>query len=130
MLLFPTTRLPIFVTQVVVLLVPPAPDTIIETSFNMETTRHEYRVIRLWEENAAQFLVNPALLPFAPLTATTQPQTLLKQVVKRVNQLEEVEKRSEISVYTQILAGLKHNKELIQQIFREGMMRESVIYQF
>jgi predicted transposase YdaD len=96
----------------------------------METTRHEYRVIRLWEENAAQFLVNPALLPFAPLTATTQPQTLLKQVVKRVNQLEEVEKRSEISVYTQILAGLKHNKELIQQIFREGMMRESVIYQF
>ncbi|AFZ30780.1 hypothetical protein Glo7428_2261 [Gloeocapsa sp. PCC 7428] len=118
-------RLPI--TQVVVLL-PSAPETIIENSFNVETTRHEYRVLRLWEEDAAQFLDNPALLPFAPLTATTQPQTLLQQVVEKVNQLEEVEK-PEIAAYTQILAGLKFNKELIQRIFREGMMRESVIYQ-
>ncbi|AFZ29090.1 hypothetical protein Glo7428_0490 [Gloeocapsa sp. PCC 7428] len=120
-------RLPI--TQVVVLLLPSAPETIIENSFNVETTRHEYRVLRLWEEDAAQFLDNPALLPFASLTATTQPQSLLQQVVQRVNQLEEVEQRSEISAYTQILAGLKYNKELIQRIFREGMMRESVIYQ-
>ncbi|PIG90719.1 DUF4351 domain-containing protein [Gloeocapsopsis sp. IPPAS B-1203] len=120
-------RLPI--TQVVVLLLPSAPETTIETSFNVETTRHEYRVLRLWEEDATQFLENPALLPFAPLTATTQPQSLLQQVVQRVNQLEAVEQRSEISAYTQILAGLKYNKELIQRIFREGMMRESVIYQ-
>ncbi|WP_228054456.1 Rpn family recombination-promoting nuclease/putative transposase [Gloeocapsopsis crepidinum] len=117
-------RLPI--TQVVVLLLPPAPDTIIETSFNVETTRHEYRVIRIWKENATQFLNDPALLPFAPLTATTQPQILLQQVVERVNQLE-AEKPE--AAYTQILAGLKYNKELIQRIFREGMMRESVIYQ-
>jgi predicted transposase YdaD len=33
------------------------------------------------------------------------------------------------STYTQILAGLKYNKNLIQQLFQEGMMRESVIYQ-
>ncbi|MES1025704.1 DUF4351 domain-containing protein [Gloeocapsa sp. BRSZ] len=85
-------------------------------------------MIRLWEEDTTQFLDNPALLPFAPLTATTQPQTLLQQVVEKVNQLKEVEE-PEIAAYTQILAGLKHNKELIQQIFREGMMRESVIYQ-
>lgn len=37
--------------------------------------------------------------------------------------------RQEVSEYTQILAGLKFKKELIQQMFREGMMRESVIYQ-
>ncbi|PIG94173.1 DUF4351 domain-containing protein [Gloeocapsopsis sp. IPPAS B-1203] len=117
------------VTQVVVLLLPPAPDTIIETAFNVEMTRHEYRVIRMWEEDVAQFLDEPALLPFAPLTATTQPQSLLQQVVQRVNQLEAVEQRSEIAAYTQILAGLKYNKELIRRIFREGMMRESVIYQ-
>ncbi|MES1026697.1 DUF4351 domain-containing protein [Gloeocapsa sp. BRSZ] len=98
-------------------------------SFNVETTRYEYRVLRLWEEDAAQFLDNAALLPFAPLTSTTQPQSLLQQVVQRVNQLEAVEQRSEISAYTQILAGLKSNKELIQRIFRKGMMRESVIYQ-
>ena len=118
-------RLPI--TQVVVLLLPPAPETVIETAFSVETTRHEYRVIRLWSENPEPFLNDPALLPLAPLTATTQPQTLLQHVVK-VNQLEP-RQRPEISAYTQILAGLKYNQDLIRQLFREGMMRESVIYQ-
>ncbi|BAY77098.1 hypothetical protein NIES25_35560 [Nostoc linckia NIES-25] len=119
-------RLPI--TQVVVLLLPPAPETVIETAFSLETTRHEYRVISMWEENPEQFLNDPALLPLAPLAATTQPQTLLQQVVERVNQLQP-EQRPEIATYTQILAGLKYKKDLIRQLFREGMMRESVIYQ-
>ncbi len=119
-------RLPI--TQVVVLLLPPTPETVIETSFNLETTRHEYRVIRIWEENPELFLNNQALLPLAPLTATTQPQALLQQVVERVNQLKP-QQRAEISAYTQILAGLKYKKDLIRNLFREGMMRESVIYQ-
>ncbi len=39
-------RLPI--TQVVVLLLPPAPDTVIETAFAVGQIRHEYRVIGLW----------------------------------------------------------------------------------
>ncbi|MDZ8089696.1 MAG: Rpn family recombination-promoting nuclease/putative transposase [Nostoc sp. DedQUE12b] len=119
-------RLPI--TQVVVLLLPPAPGTVIETVFCVETTRHEYRVIRFWEENPELFLNEPALLPLAPLAATTQPQALLQQVVRKVNQLEP-RQRPEISAYTQILAGLKYNQDLIRQLFREGMMRESVIYQ-
>ncbi|WP_373526998.1 Rpn family recombination-promoting nuclease/putative transposase [Nostoc sp.] len=119
-------RLPI--TQVVVLLLPPTAETVIETVFSVENTRHEYRVISMWLENPELFLNEPALLPLAPLTATTQPQALLQKVVERVNQLEP-EQRPEISTYTQILAGLKYKKDLIQQLFREGMMRESVIYQ-
>lgn len=74
------------------------------------------------------FLNDPALLPLASLAATTQPQALLQQVVGKVNQLEP-RQRAEISAYTQILAGLKYNQDLIRQLFREGMMRESVIYQ-
>ena len=79
-------RLPI--TQVVVLLLPPASETVIETAFSVETTRHEYRVISMWEENPEPFLNDPALLPFAPLAATTQPRALLQQVVVKVSQLE------------------------------------------
>ena len=45
-----------------------------------------------------------------------------------MNQLER-RQRLVISAYTQILAGLKYEKDLIRQLFREGMMRESVIYQ-
>ncbi|AFZ50642.1 DUF4351 domain-containing protein [Dactylococcopsis salina] len=119
-------RLPI--TQVVVLLLPPPETEVIETRFTLENTDHQYQVIRLWEENSELFLHDPALLPLAPLTATNEPQTLLQQVIQQVNELEE-EKRAEISAYAQIVAGLKYEKDLVKRLFREGMMRESVIYQ-
>ncbi|AFZ44180.1 hypothetical protein PCC7418_2014 [Halothece sp. PCC 7418] len=119
-------RLPI--TQVVVLLLPPPETEVIETRFTLENTDHQYQVIRLWEENPELFLHDPALLPLAPLTATNEPQTLLQQVVEQVNELE-AEKRAEISAYAQIVAGLKYEKDLVKRLFREGMMRESVIYQ-
>ncbi|MDB9375978.1 Rpn family recombination-promoting nuclease/putative transposase [Nodularia sphaerocarpa] len=119
-------RLPI--TQVVVLLLPPKDDIEIATAFTVENTRHEYRVIKMWEENPEPFLQDSALLPLASLTATNQPPVLLEQIVQRVNQVETTQ-RPEISAYTQILAGLKFKKDLIRRLFREGMMRESVIYQ-
>jgi predicted transposase YdaD len=52
----------------------------------------------------------------------------LQQVVEKIEQVE-VAKRPEIYNYTKILAGLKYKKDLIQQLFKEGIMRESVIYQ-
>ncbi|MBD2488059.1 DUF4351 domain-containing protein [Aulosira sp. FACHB-615] len=119
-------RLPI--TQVVVLLLPPAVGTIIETCFELESTRHEYQVIKMWEQDPTELLKDIALLPLAPLAATTKPEALLQKVAQRVTQLEP-EQRREVSGYVQILAGLKFEKNLIQQMFREGMMRESVIYQ-
>jgi predicted transposase/invertase (TIGR01784 family) len=119
-------RLP--VTQVVVLLIPTSSETVIETAFSVENTNHQYRVIRLWEQNPDLFLNDPALLPLAPLTATNQPQTLLQQVAEKIDELE-TKQKAEILTYTKIVAGLKYNKDLIQRLFQGGMMRESVIYQ-
>jgi predicted transposase YdaD len=82
----------------------------------------------MWSENPELFLNNEALLPLAPLAATSQPQSLLQQVAERVEGIE-AQKRPEILTYTKILAGLKYRKDLIQQLFKGGMMRESVIYQ-
>jgi len=124
--LFRLYRVPI--TQVVVLLLPPAEGTVIETVFEIESTRHEYRVIRLWEEDPTPLLNDPALLPLASLAASTTSETLLRDVAQRITQLDP-EIRSEVSGYAQILAGLKFEKTFIKQIFREGMMRESVIFQ-
>jgi predicted transposase YdaD len=45
------------------------------------------------------------------------------------SQIEPESQRKEISAYAQLMAGLRFNKKLIYQVFREGMMRESVIYQ-
>lgn len=120
-------RLPI--TQVVVLLLPPSEGTIIETAFVLEATQHRYQVVRMWEQNPEIFLNDAALLPLAPLAAAPVPEQLLNQFAQQVSRIESVQQRREASSYAQILAGLKFNKALIRQVFQEGMMRESVIYQ-
>jgi predicted transposase/invertase (TIGR01784 family) len=119
-------RMPI--TQVVILLLPPGEDTEIETTFEFEQTRHQYRVVKIWEEDPSLFLADPALLPFATLTA--QPtEALLMQVASEVGKMEPAAQRQELSSYVQIMAGLRFNKTLVKRLFREGIMRESVIYQ-
>ena len=119
-------RLPI--AQVVVLLLPPPDESVIETAFVVGETQHRYRVIRLWEEDAAVLLDDPALLPLATLAATPTSEPVLASVAQRVNQLEE-SRRQEVLDYAKILAGLKFKGDVIRQMFREGMMRESVIVQ-
>jgi predicted transposase YdaD len=82
----------------------------------------------MWSENPELFLNDEALFPLAPLAATDRPQSLLQLVAERVEGIE-AQKRPEILTYTKILAGLKYRKDLIQQLFKGNMMRESVIYQ-
>jgi predicted transposase YdaD len=43
--------------------------------------------------------------------------------------IEEIDQRQNISACVQILAGLQFEKNIIQQLFREEIMQESVIYQ-
>jgi len=83
----------------------------------------------MWEQDSALFLDNPALLPLAPLTQTDSPQELLSQVAQSVARISDRETRQNIAAYTEILAGLKFEKDLIQQFLGEDVMQESVIYQ-
>jgi predicted transposase YdaD len=63
------------------------------------------------------------------LAATSVPEQLLTQVAEQVGKIESTQQRQQVSAYTQLLAGLRFEKKLIQKMFQEGMMRESVIYQ-
>jgi predicted transposase YdaD len=120
-------RMPI--TQVLVLLCPPPEGTEIESAFVLGTTYHEYTVLKLWTQDPRFFLEDPALLPFAPLAQGMDSEVSLSQVAEKVSTIESEAQRVEVSAYTQLMAGLRFNKKLIYQVFREGMMRESVIYQ-
>ncbi len=86
-------------------------------------------MIRLWEQDSAPFLANPGLLPLATLTQTDSPQALLAQVAEQVDRISEREQQQNIAGCAEILAGLRFEKDLIRQFFREEIMRESVIYQ-
>ncbi len=112
--------------MVVLLLLPVNQDKIV---FEVQRTRHEYRLVRLWDEDPEVFLNDPALLPLAVLCSRDGSTTLLERVAAQVQEVVNPEDRAVVSSYVQILAGLKYKRALIRQIFWEDVMRESVIYQ-
>ncbi len=117
------------IEQVVIFLQQTTSEIVFKQEYVDTNTRHRYRVIRIWEQDPTPLLVNPALLPLAALARSDSPNTLLEQVAAGVGMIEENDERQNISACTQILAGLRFDKNLIQQLFREEIMQESVIYQ-
>ena len=117
------------VTQVVIFLQETNDPIVFTEEYVNETTRHRYRVIRMWEQDSALFLDNLALLPLAPLTQTNSPQSLLSQIANNVAKIADRETKQDIAAYTEILAGLRFEKDFIRQLLSEDIMQESVIYQ-
>lgn len=120
-------RLP--VTQFLVMLKYSPTAAEVASEFQLEGTRHRYQVVRMWEQDPEAFLQDTALLPLAVLCAAEDTTQLLGRVAEEIDKIEEPQQRQVISNCTQLLAGLRFKKDLIRQLFREGIMRESVIYQ-
>lgn len=117
------------VTQVFIFLQETSNEAAFTEEYRDETTIHQYRVVRLWEQDSQLFLENPALLPLASLTRTNSPQALLAQVAEQVATIPDREERQNIASCVEILAGLRFDKDLVRQFLREDIMKESVIYQ-
>jgi len=117
------------VTQVVIFLQETDDVMAFTEEYADEATVHRYRVVRLWEQDSALFLDNPALLPLAPLTKTDSPSSLLSQVAEKIAKIPDRVERQNIGGCTEILAGLRFKKDLIRQFLQEEIMQESVIYQ-
>lgn len=117
------------IEQVVIFLKETTSEQVFTDRFERRNTRHSYRIIRLWEQDPTPFLSDPALLPLAVLTRSSTPTQLLEQVAERVAMLEEPAQQKSLAATAEILAGLRFEKDLIRRLFREELMRESVIYQ-
>jgi predicted transposase YdaD len=117
------------VVQVLIFLQETNNEVAVTEEYRDDTTIHYYRVVRLWEQESTQFLTNPALLPLATLTRTNSPQGLLAQVAEQVATISDREERQNIAGCVEILAGLRFEKDLIRQLLREDIMKDSVIYQ-
>lgn len=115
------------VTQVIILLKETS--VVIPEIFEVEQTRHSYRVVRMWEQDPEPLLQDTALLPLASLCRTSEPNRLLNRVAEQVANIETTAQKGQITACTEILAGLRFNDNLIKQLFREDVMQESVVYQ-
>jgi predicted transposase YdaD len=90
------------VTQVVIFLQETNNEIAFTEEYVNETTTHRYRVLRMWEQEPALFLDNPALLPLAPLTRTSSPQRLLSQVAQSVARISDRNTKQDIAAYAEI----------------------------
>lgn len=117
------------VNQVVIFLQEISNEIAFTEAYIDEMTHHRYRVIRMWEQDSDLFLNNRALLPLAPLTKTNSALGLLSQVAREIAKITDVPARQNTAAYTEILAGLRFEKNLIRQLLSEDIMQESVIYQ-
>ncbi|MEG4851750.1 Rpn family recombination-promoting nuclease/putative transposase [Microcoleus sp. B5-D4] len=117
------------INQVVIFLQQTASEQVFVSEYTDVNTRHGYRVIRLWEQDPALLLSVPGLLPLATLSQTNSPRTLLEQIATQIATIEEPTQQADLLACTQVLAGLRFEKDLIRQLFRKETMRGSVIYQ-
>jgi predicted transposase/invertase (TIGR01784 family) len=114
--------------QVVIYLKPTTSELAYQTSYALERTRHEFDVIRLWEQLASLFLQYPGLLPFAVLGQTANPAETLRQATQAVDQIEDLTTQANLMAASAILAGLRLEQDVIYQLVRRDIMQESVIY--
>ncbi len=115
--------------QIVIYLRKTTSDRVYETTFEIENTRHQFEVIRLWEQPASIFLESQGLYPFASLAQTDEPESILRAVAARIEGIEGRKVQADLAATASILAGLVLDKNLVKQILRRDIMRESVVYQ-
>jgi len=114
--------------QVVIYLKQTASELIYQTSFTMERTRHEFDVIRLWEQPASLFLQYPGLIPFAVLGQSADAEETLRQAAQMVDQIADAATKANLMAASGILAGLKLEQEVIYRLLRRDIMQESTVY--
>ena len=115
--------------QIVIYLKETGSDLVQQNTFTISGMRHEFEVIRLWEQDYANFLNFPGLLPLAVLGQSDNPTQTLREVSSVIDRIEDRRQKSNIAAATSILAGLVLEKDVVRAVLREEIMRESVIYQ-
>ena len=116
--------------QVVIYLTPTTSELVYQTAFEIPPrTRHEFDVIRLWEQPTDIFLNSPGLLPLATLANTSDRVETLKQVAARVRKLPE-SAQNRVASSASFLAGLLLKDDvLIRKVMGQSIIEESSVYQ-
>jgi len=94
-------------------------------------TRHSFHSLRLWEQDPAPLLADPALLPLAVLARPTSPspELLLTQVRERLQAIADLDQRRLTGSGCQLLAGLAFPPDVIQRLLAMSILEDSSVYQ-
>jgi predicted transposase YdaD len=100
-----------------------------QTTFTANQLRHEFGVVRLWEQSTELFFQRPGLFPYAALSQANDRASVLRSVAAAIDALPNRQQQSNLAAASGILAGLVLDKQVIRRVMRRELMRESVIYQ-
>ncbi|MEM8780527.1 MAG: Rpn family recombination-promoting nuclease/putative transposase, partial [Cyanobacteria bacterium P01_G01_bin.49] len=115
--------------QLVIYLKSTGSELVRQNTFNISGMRHEFEVIRLWEQPYSDLLQFPGLLPLAILGRTDDRTQTLREIGSLIDNLGDRREQSNIAAATSLLAGLVLKKDVISAVLREEIMQDSVIYQ-
>jgi predicted transposase YdaD len=105
------------IRQVIIYLKPTISPLVHITSYETSDTKHDFDVIRLWEQPTDFFLKNNVLMILAILSNTPNKQETLRYVAKIIDNMEE-NIAGGVSIEAAILARLVLDNESINQILR------------
>ena len=116
--------------QVVIYLTRSTSDLVQQTTFEIPgNMRHEFEVIRLWEQPPEVFLEPVGLLPLAVLSKTSDQANTLRKVASQIEKIPDLLVQSDLVVSTRILAGLLLKQEFIHQVLGRELVQQSEVYQ-
>ena len=89
---------------------------------------HEFRVVRLWQQDTEPFLESPGLLPYAALTRTDDREGVLREVSRRIEAMESRREQANLMTISAVMSALSLENDAIQRIFRRDIMQASPMY--
>ncbi|MGF1481415.1 MAG: Rpn family recombination-promoting nuclease/putative transposase [Cyanophyceae cyanobacterium] len=115
--------------QVVIYLKPTGSPLVQQDCFELAGTRHQFEVLRLWEQPVEALLSAQGLLPFAVLGNTANPESVLQAVSQKIVEVDNRQAQNNLAAATALLAGLVLEEKMIRTILRQEMIQESTFYQ-
>jgi predicted transposase YdaD len=119
----------IFLCQVVIYLTKSNSALVRENTYQNGQTSHQFELIRLWEIPYKILLQSPGLFPVAILSQVENREHFLGEIAQKIEEIKDSREQSNVAATTAILAGLVLEKDIIQRLLKEEIMKESVIYQ-
>lgn len=120
------------IQQVVLHLKPTASPLARVEHLTIGRTRHHFTSLRLWEQDPAPLLADPALLPLAVLARppSKTPEQLLSQVRQRLQTIADPNQRRRTTSGCQLLAGLRFSQDVIQRLLAMSILEDSSVYKY
>jgi predicted transposase/invertase (TIGR01784 family) len=116
------------IVQIVVYLRETTSERVFTNFYQDGSTYHEFEVVRLWEQDPEMLMRYTGLLPLAVLSKTHDRVGVLRRVAELIEMVPDGRERGNLMAGAAILAGLRLEKEVINQILRKDVMKGSVIY--